>query len=530
MPEADSFRLGRGKPVRALGLGQAAVVVSASVLASRLLGLLRETLLAALLGVSAEGDLYRYAFLIPDLINYLLAGGFLSITLIPLLARRVEAGDEPGLWADFSTVFRIVGAAILALTAAMIIFATPVARLLFPALDPGDLAGVVRLTRIVLPAQIFFVVGSLFMAAQYVRRRFLIPALAPVVYNLGIICGGLLGAAVGNPSPDGFIWGALLGAGVGSFGLQWWGARRAGLRLVRTRTPVVSEYLRLALPLMVGQSIAVLDEQFPRFFGQIVGKGGASSLSLARMLNMLPVGMIAQAAAVASFPFLATLVAGRKEEEVDRVTIRSLRTTVAVALAASAMFWAASRPLVRIAYQWGAFDEADSALVAGLLAIFALSIPAWGIHQVIARWFYAHRRMWMPVLIGTGVSLVAVPFTIWLAHRRGPEGVATASTIMMWVYTTAMAAAWWIGDGGHRRVALLDAIARGAIPAALAALAGRFVSQQLSVESFGAALLTAAATAVTVAIVFVVGARLFRFSEGDPRTWRRGESAPSVSA
>ena len=78
-------------------------------LASRLLGLLRETLLAALLGVSAEGDLYRYAFLIPDLINYLLAGGFLSITLIPLLARRVEAGDEPGLWADFSTVFRLVG-------------------------------------------------------------------------------------------------------------------------------------------------------------------------------------------------------------------------------------------------------------------------------------------------------------------------------------------------------------------------------------------------------------------------------------
>ena len=89
--------------------------------------------------------------------------------------------------------------AILALTAAMIIFATPVARLLFPALDPGDLEAVVRLTRIVLPAQIFFVVGSLFMAAQYVRRRFLIPALAPVIYNLGIICGGLLGAALGEP-------------------------------------------------------------------------------------------------------------------------------------------------------------------------------------------------------------------------------------------------------------------------------------------------------------------------------------------
>ena len=526
MPEAESFRLRGGTPRRALGLGQAALIVSASVLASRLLGLLRETLLAAVLGVSVEGDLYRYAFLIPDLINYLLAGGFLSITLIPLLARRVEAGDEPGLWADFSTVFRLVGGGIIAVTAAMFIFAAPVARLLFPALDPGDLEAVVRLTRIVLPAQIFFVVGSLFMAAQYVRRQFLIPALAPVVYNLGIICGGLMGANLGEARPDGFIWGALVGAGVGSFGLQWWGAQRAGLRLVRARTPVVSEYLTLALPLMVGQSIAVLDEQFPRFFGQLAGEGAASSLSLARMLNMLPVGMIAQAAAVASFPFLATLVAGRKDQEVDRVTIRSLRTAVAVALAASATFWAASRPLVRIAYQWGAFDQAASDVVAGLLAIFALAIPAWAIHQVIARWFYAHRQMWTPVLIGTTVSLVAIPFTFWLADREGTGGVATASTIMMWVYAAAMATAWWIGDGRHRRVALLDAIYRGTIPAVLAGLAGRFVSQQLFRDSLGLAVLAAGATALTVVIVFVAGARLFRFAEADPRMWRRKETSP----
>lgn len=519
--EAESPGVTGPSPRRSIGLGGAALVVSASILASRLLGLLRETLLAALLGVSVEGDLYRYAFLIPDLINYLLAGGFLSITLIPLLARRVEAGDEDGLWADFSTVFRIVGWAILGLTVGMIILAEPVARLLFPALEPSHLESVVRLTRIVLPAQVFFVLGSLFMAVQYVHRRFLFPALAPVIYNLGIIGGGLLGATVGEPSPDGFIWGALAGAGVGSFGVQWWGAHRAGLRLVRTRTPVLKEYLALALPLMVGQSVAVLDEQFPRLFGQVVGEGATTSLSLARMLNMLPVGMIAQAAAVASFPFLARLVAAAKEEEADRVTIRSLRTTVAVALAASAVFWAASRPLVRIAYQWGAFDQAASEIVAGLLAVFALSIPAWGIHQVIARWFYAHRRMWLPVLIGTGATVVAVPLTLVLADRWGAEGVAAASTIMMWVYTTAMAVAWWVGNGHNRGSALLDALARGTIPAVAGGLAGRLVSQQLSTEAIGQALLTAVMTGAVVVIVYVVVARLFRFVEADPRTWRR---------
>jgi putative peptidoglycan lipid II flippase len=509
-----------GQPLRrSIGLGGAALLVSASVLASRLLGLLRETLLAALLGVSVEGDLYRNAFLIPDLINYLLAGGFLSITLIPLLARRVEAGDEGGMWADFSTVFRVVGWAILGLTAAMIVLAEPLARLIFPALDPFQLDAVVRLTRIVLPAQVFFVLGSMLMAAQYVHRRFLFPALAPVIYNLGIIGGGLIGATIGEPSPDSFIWGALVGAGIGSFALQWWGAHRAGLRLTRTRTPVLREYLTLALPLMVGQSVAVLDEQFPRLFGQIVGEGATSSLSLARMLNMLPVGMIAQAAAVASFPFLARLVAAANEEEVDRVTIRSLRTTVAVALAASAVFWAASQPLVRIVYQWGAFDRKASEVVAGLLAIFALSIPAWGIHQVIARWFYAHRRMWPPVIVGTGATLIAIPLTLTLADRWGAAGVAAASTGMIWVYTAAMAVAWWKGHGHNRRSALVDALVRGTIPAFAGGALGRLVSRQLSTDTFGQAVLTAAITATVTLIVYVVVARAFRFVEADPRAW-----------
>ncbi len=521
-PEPPELTGGSRKP---LGLGGAALVVSASVLASRLLGLLRETLLAALLGVTAESDVYRYAFLIPDLINYLLAGGFLSITLIPLLARRVEAGDENGLWADFGTVFRFVGVAIVGITAVMMILAEPLARMLFPSLDAVDLAAVVRLTRIVLPAQVFFVTGSLFMAAQYVQRRFLYPALAPVVYNLGIIGGGLLGAAFGEPSPDAFIWGALAGAAIGSLGLQWWGAHQAGLRWVKAKTAVLSEYFALALPLMVGQSVAVLDEQFPRLFGPVVGTGAATSLSLARMLNMLAVGMIAQAAAVASYPFLARLAAGPRAGEVDTVTIRSLRTTVAVSLFASALFWAASGPLVRIAYQWGAFDEAASEVVAGLLSIFALSIPAWGIHQVIARWFYAHRRMWLPVLIGTSATAVAIPATLLAADRWGAQGVAAASTAVMWAYTLARAVAWYVGSD-RRRSALLDAIVRGILPAVAAGVAGRWFSRQLGFDSIGMALLTAVITGVVAVIVFVALARLFRFAEANPKEWRRTSPNP----
>ncbi|HEX2420046.1 MAG TPA: lipid II flippase MurJ, partial [Acidimicrobiia bacterium] len=208
-----------------LGLGSAALIVSGSVLLSRLLGLGRETLLAALLGVSSEGDFYRYAFVIPDLLNYLLAGGFLSITLIPILSQRIEERDEVALHRDFSAVFRWVGIAIVSLTVVLMLIAENVCRAVFPTLDAADLDRVVALTRIALPAQVAFVLGALLMAYQYSKRRFLYPALAPVVYNLGIIIGGVVGSGQDSNRAAGFIWGALVGAVVGTLLLQWIGAR-----------------------------------------------------------------------------------------------------------------------------------------------------------------------------------------------------------------------------------------------------------------------------------------------------------------
>jgi putative peptidoglycan lipid II flippase len=494
--------------------------VGLSVLFSRLLGLLRETLLAALLGVSTAGDVYRDAFVIPDLINYFLAGGFLSITLIPLLARRIATDDGDGFRADFATVFRVAAWAIAGLTVLMLVVAGPAIRLVFPVLDPAAVSDITRLTRVALPAQIFFVLGSLLMSAQYVHRRFVVPALAPIVYNLAIIAGGLLGAADGSPDPDGFVWGALVGAAVGSFGLQWWGAHRAGLRWSKRRSPVLTEYLSLALPLMVGQSIAVLDEQFPRVFGQVAGEGATAALSFARMLNMLPVGILAQAAAVASFPFLARLVAGGEEDEADRVTLRSIRTTVALSLGAAAAVWAAARPLVRLVYQWGEFDVAASDQVSALLTIFALSIPAWAIHQLVARWFYAHGRMWLPVMIGTSATAVAIPLTLVMAGWLRTAGVALASSSMIWLYTAALTGAWGIGQR-HRIGGVLDALVRG-LPAALAgAAAGRLLADRLPDQTAGQAAMAGVLTTVVVLATYGGIARLLGLVEVDPRNWRR---------
>ena len=454
---------------RPLKMGAAAAVVSASILVSRLLGLGREALLANLIGVNSEGDLYRDAFLIPDFLNYLLAGAYLTITLIPILSRHLEREDPNGASRAFSSVFRFVGWAILGLTAAMWLAAEPMVSLIFPRVpDPERL---VSLTRLVLPAQVFLVMGALLMAVQYTHRRFLIPALAPIIYNVGIITGGLIGATLGEPGPEAFLWGAVIGSAVGNFGLQWLGARSTGTWLVRVPRgeSTVKEYLVLALPLMLGQSVAVLDEQFVRLFGQI-DEGATAALSFARQLNMVPVGVIAQAAGVAAFPFLARLAAGGDLDGLTRTTGRAARNTVFVAAAATAALVVLARPLVSVLYQHGEFTAEDGRLVASLLVLYAFSIPAWGLHQILSRHFYAKRMMWRVVLIGTAGTLLAIPVWLGLYSTMGVEGFALASTLVMTAYALALLVAWGVDSGWAPVRALVPSILRGLAAAGLAVL------------------------------------------------------------
>lgn len=495
-------------------MGTAAAVVATSVLLSRLLGLVRDSLIAGLIGAGPEADLYFDAFLIPDTLNYLLAGAYLTITLVPILSRHLEDGDHERASRAFTSVFRFVAIAILGLTAVMWIFAPQFVGLLFPEID--DAARLTSLTRLVLPAQVFLVVGALLMAVQYTHKRFLYPSIAPLVYNLGIIAGGLVGLANGDPSPESFLIGAVVGAAVGNFGLQWLGARKTPTWFTSTRgESAVGEYLVLAIPLMVGQSVAVLDEQFVRLFGQIE-EGATAALTFARRLNMVPVGVIAQAAGVAAFPFLASLAARGANDELIETTGRAARKTLFVAAAATAGLVVLARPAVSLIYEYGRFTSDDAALVARLLTIYAFSIPAWGMHQLLVRHFYAKRKMWTPVLIGTVFSLVAIPVWLGLYEWIGVEGFALASTLVMIGYALAMLVAWGYDSGWAAVGRLAPAFARGMIAAAAAGGVGWLLVDTLigdEAMTFASALWVGLIGGVTTLAAFLGVSALFRSPE-----------------
>jgi putative peptidoglycan lipid II flippase len=491
-----------GDMSRPIRMRTAAAVIAASVLISRILGLVRDALIAGLIGVNTEADLYFDAFLIPDLLNYFLAGAYLTITLVPILSRHLEAGDPQAASRAFTSVFRFVAGAIVALSIVMWIFADQLTGVIFRNIAEGE--RLTSMTRIVLPAQVFLVLGALLMAVQYTHKRFVIPAAAPVIYNLGIIAGGLVGAALGEATPESFLVGAVVGAGIGNFALQWIGARRTGTWF--TPTPkghsAVGEYLVLAIPLMIGQSVAVLDEQFVRLFGQL-DEGATAALSYARKLTMVPIGVIAQAAGVAAFPFLASLYARGAADELVETTGRAARKTLFVAAAATAGLVVLARPLVRLVFQYGEFSSDDTDLVASLVVLLAFSIPAWGLHQLLARHFYAKRKMWTPVIVGTLFSIVAVPTWLGLYEVMGVEGFALASTLVMTAYALGLMVVWGYDSGwaAVRRLApaFLRSIASAGVAAGLGWLVVDVMSGDGSVTFLSALLVSAVAGTVTLA-------------------------------
>ena len=178
----DRIRQGR--------IGIAALIVGAGILVSRLLGVVREQIFAALLGADGVTDVYVASFRIPDYANYLLAGGFLTITFIPIFSRYLERDEETEGWQAFTIVTRWLAVGIVALIAIGWVLAPWVIGWLYPDFTSEQIDATVRLTRIVIPAQFAFVVGAMFVAVQYAKGHFAIPTLAPVIYNVSIIAGG----------------------------------------------------------------------------------------------------------------------------------------------------------------------------------------------------------------------------------------------------------------------------------------------------------------------------------------------------
>ena len=406
----------------------AALVLSTSVLLSRLLGFVRDALIAYLLGAGTETDAYYAAFTLPDLMNYFLAGGTLSITFIPLYTRFIAKGRDEAGDRLVSVVLTNMGLLLTAMLVLGEVFAPELVAMLFPGFGATELARTTELTRIVMPAQLFFYVGGVLSAVLMARERFVAVAAVPLVYNFSIIAFGLvLHSSMGVA---GFSVGAVVGAFLGPFLIPLLAVRK-GIRFrprLNFRDRDFVRYVKLTLPLMLGVSLLTADEWIGRFFGSSMESGTITWLNNARRLMLVPMALIGQAAGQAALPFLSRLVAEQREKDMRQVLSATLRAAVYLSILCAAFAAVFSDAIIAVVYQRGAYLVSDSVRTANILLCFCPAIVGWTAQVVAVRGFYANSDTVRPMIIGTVVTGLCLPLYAAFGERWDAEGLALATS------------------------------------------------------------------------------------------------------
>lgn len=458
----------------------------ASVLASRVIGLVREMVIAHLGGAAGEVDAYNVAFVIPEILNHVVASGFLSITFIPIFSKYLAAGDERAGWEVFSIIFTVFGTLLALLVAAAWWWAPELVALVAPGLaDPGQRAAAIRMTRIITPAQLCFFFGGLLMAVQFAKEQFTLPALAPLLYNLGIILGGVL--LYRWLAMAGFAWGVLAGALAGNLLVQYVGARRVGMHLRWRFTlshPDVKRYVLLSLPLMVGLTMTFSTEFFIRFFGSFLPEGSIASLNYGLRVMLILVGFFGQAAGVASYPYLARLMAEGRLAEMNRLLDDTLRRYIALVIPVATLLMVLSREVIRLLFQRGRFDQQATVLTAEVLVLLLIGAFAFAAQTVVVRGYYAMQNTLFPTLVGTLAVLASLPLYWFGTTQLGIHGLALAVSLSAILQSGLLYMLWnrKSGNRGSRLVYLLFgkllllSAAAGMMSAALRKVVLRFLA------------------------------------------------------
>jgi len=414
----------------ARGLGFAAALYGVSILLSRVIGLVREAVIGRTLGNGAEADVYWTAFVIPDFLNYLLAGGALSLVFIPLFHAHLARGDEPGGWRAFSSVANALTLLLVTATLGLWVAAPVLAPLIAPGMTAEQHVRLAELVRILLPAQIFHVLGGLISATLQARERHVMPALAPLVYTGGIVVFGVaLGPSLGA---EGFAWGVLAGSFAGPFLLPLIGGLRAGLRWSPTldlRSADLRLYFWRSLPIMLGFSVVVFDDFLLRYFGSLVEPGTISRLTYAKTLMRVPMGVFGLAAGMAAYPVLTRLCAEGRLTLARDTLEGALRGTLVLAVVAQAALTVAGPQIALVIWGERRFSASELAEIGAFTGWISLGLWAWSTQGLIARGFYARGDAWSPTLVGSAVTLAFAPLYGLFGEAYGGTGLAVASSL-----------------------------------------------------------------------------------------------------
>lgn len=417
----------------------ATLLLMGTVMASRVIGYAREAYIAYAFGAGSQTDAYVAAFTLPDFLNYIVAGGAASITFISIYTRFLAEKREADAQKTFSIIITVMTAVLVLGTILTEIYAPQFVRWFVKGFSPEKIDLCIHLTRILLPAQIFFYVGGVVSAVLLSHRLFLFPAFGPLIYNFFIIAGGVIGGHhFGIAS---LAYGALVGSFVGPFLASVIGAARIGTGYCPSfdlMNPAFREWVKLSVPLMLGVSLVTADDWILRHYAAS-GVGDIARLNYAKRLFAVPIAVLGQATGQASLPFFARLFNEKRLSEFAQTVNDSVYRVGAASLLTTAWMMAAALPVIDLVYRRGRFDFADARTTALYFFWFSLSLILWSAQGLYARAFYAAGDTLTPMTAVSIVTVASLPVYSILFHSFGVIGLAWASDIGIGVNLVVLA-------------------------------------------------------------------------------------------
>ncbi|MES2465305.1 MAG: murein biosynthesis integral membrane protein MurJ, partial [Armatimonadota bacterium] len=477
---------------------------------------------------TGDTTIFRAAFRVPDLIALVIAGGALSSVFVPVFTQYWNEGKEEESWKVFGSITSIAAVVVASLVLLMELGAEPLTRLMNPKFHyDNSIANAAWLSRILLPSQWFLLVGGLMMGTLYARKRFLVPGLAPLLYNLGQIIGGIIGGILRPNSIEGLAymaWGATLGAFAGSMVLPCWD-------LWRTRTPFrfsldtshpgVRKVWGLMVPVLLGQSLGPLNILMTGLFTPEDAR--LSALVIAYNLTQAPIGIFAQAFAIVLLPTISTFASKQDWPAFRGAVSDGLRRVLFLTMPASALMAALAYPLIRIFFLKGSFTEQDVPLTASALIGYSLATFAWSGSSILQRGFWAIQDTRTPIYITTPL-VFAFLGTGWLYSTIDPKGMigfplATSfyGTVSMVLFLFLLNRRLRQDEGGGLDIPeilvstariLLASLLSGAVTYAIC----RFMEQRLPLTKSGSLIVVLVAGGVGV-VIYAAIAYILRMPE-----------------
>jgi putative peptidoglycan lipid II flippase len=424
----------------ARGFAWAAAMVMAGTVASRLLGLVRQQVFAFQFGTTGQMDAFYTAMRVPDTIYNIVAGGLLGSSLIPVFAGYLarEQSDEAARVA--SSVMNMMLVLAGAAAALLEIFAPQVVSLLVASYTPDKQQLVVLLTRIVLIQPLFLGIAGVMMGVLNTYQHFLLPALAPVVYNLSIIAAALaLGPSMGvSGLAIGVVAGALLQVVVQLPGMR--GVRFRWRAAVDARHPGVREVWRLMLPRVFASASLYVNFLVSAALAAGLVEGAYAGFNQAYQLILLPLGLFAISLSIVAFPTLSAQVARDELGSMSRTLGQSLRLILFLTIPSSVGLILLREPIIRTLFQYGAFDARSTALTAQPLIFFALGLFGHATVEIVLRAFYALHETLRPVLINVVTLSINLALSFVLVGPLRQGGLALAISVAVVLEALALLA------------------------------------------------------------------------------------------